>query len=255
MKNEQATPQEATTLALVYAEVKKLTKHFRLDRHSKNATDDPAASEPTDGISETDRQTLREILERVNELTKTADRKEFTPEQDAALKRIENTVEKALRDFHGTEYRELKTAIERFEKAANEAKTAKQDREHHHYHSHALDFRNSKSVGLFVGLGLILLGSLAVNMLQCADNKRFRDNDLRYRYIEMRNGIGPEELMQLRDIFEFNRAPEVIKKLRKTVGDYERHIRQQTENAARARFNAAEAERLKKEAETVKKGK
>ena len=79
-------------------------------------------------------------------------------------------------------------------------------------------------------------------------NRAKGNNDLRYRYIEMRNGIGPEEVMQPRDVFESNRATETIKKLRKTVGDYERHVRQQTENTARARFNASEAERLKKEA-------
>lgn len=83
--------------------------------------------------------------------------------------------------------------------------------------------------------------------------QELRDNDLKYRYIEMQNGATPEDILKIRDLFEYNRRNDSIRIIRNQVEKYERLIIEQAEKDARARLNAAEAERLRNEAETVKR--
>ncbi len=252
----QASPagQDNGTLALILTDVKKLIRHFKLDRHSKNNPDDPAATETPDNHGEQEGKMLREILERIDAMAKTIDRKSFTPEQEAALKRIENTVDKALRNFHNVEYRELKAAIDRIEKAVESLKAEKHDSAVTHLHRHSIDAVSSKN---FIA-NIVVIAIIGVLIYVVGEQHRrldrFRDNDLKYRYIQMRNGATPEDIIEIREVFEFHRAPEVIEALRRRVEEYEQLIRQEAENAAKARLNAAEAERLKNAAEAVKGG-
>jgi phage-related minor tail protein len=71
----------------------------------------------------------------------------------------------------------------------------------------------------------------------------------------MRGEATPEDILKLRELFEFNRAPDNIKLIRRQVERYEHLIQQQAENEARAKFNDEQAKQLKQEAETVKGGK
>ncbi len=85
--------------------------------------------------------------------------------------------------------------------------------------------------------------------------KSFRDNDLKYRYIQMQGAANSTDILQLRNIFEFNRNTDSIRTIRKQVEWYEQLIQQQAENEARAKLNDQQAKQLKQEAETVKGGK
>ncbi|MDR0509994.1 MAG: hypothetical protein LBH06_02740 [Rikenellaceae bacterium] len=75
--------QGESALALILAEVKKLTKHFRIDRKSKSNPDDP------DGVENPDEgdRLLREVLELIKEICKSTDCKGFTPEQKSILEK------------------------------------------------------------------------------------------------------------------------------------------------------------------------
>ncbi len=217
----------------------------------KSKLDTLAAAQ--NGLSDEDRQTLLNTLERVTQLAKTADRKDFTPEQDAALKRIEGVVDKALRDFHNSEYMELKTAIEWLEKAVNEAKTAKQPDKIPHRHT--LNFEGKYGIIGVILAVVALFASLSIIDHQRKTIARLRDNDLKYRHIQMRGAATPADIKQLRNVFDWNRNLDSIRTIRKQVEQYERLIQEGIEKSERARLNSAEAERLKKAAETVRRGK
>jgi hypothetical protein len=46
---------------------------------------------------------------------------------------------------------------------------------------------------------------------------RCRDNDLKYRYIQMQGETTSGDILQFREVFEFNRNPDSIKLIRRQV--------------------------------------
>jgi hypothetical protein len=56
----------------------------------------------------------------------------------------------------------------------------------------------------------------------------------------------------LETIFTYDRNPDSIKIIHRQVVQYERLVREQAEKTEQAKLNASEAERLRKEVETVK---
>jgi hypothetical protein len=119
-------------------------------------------------------------------------------------------------------------------------------------HVHSVDLYSSRAAAVFVSLAVVLFVSVILNFSQCSRSARLRDNDLKYRYIQMRGGTSLEELFHLERIFTFDRNRDSIRTLRRRVERYEQLVKQQAETAARAKYNASEAERLKKEVEEMK---
>lgn len=240
--------QDESALALILAEVKKLTKHFKLDRKSKSNPDDP------DGVENRDEgdKLLREVLELIKEISRSANRKEFTPEQKTSLKSVEDAVNKALRDYRNAEHREIKSELEVIKQALDELKTAKQDSAVHHRHS--IEIASSKVFLSIIVLGLMILVLSFIVGSQRRTLAQLRSNDLMYRYIRMKGEADPKDILMLREVFEFHPNPDSIRSIRHQVVEYEQLVREQAEQAAQAKLNAAEAERLKNEAETVKGG-
>ena len=68
----------------------------------------------------------------------------------------------------------------------------------------------------------------------------------------MRGSAKPEDILMLRDVFDYNRDPDSIRIIRKRVERYEQLKREQAQKAARATLSAEEAEELKREAEAIK---
>ncbi len=122
-------------------------------------------------------------------------------------------------------------------------------------HHHTLDFMSNWVLIVLVATVVAFIISLWIINHQRQTLAQFRDNDLKYRYIEMHGEANSADILQLREVFDFNRKPDSIKLLRQQVEKYERLVQQQAENEARARLNASEAERLQNQAETVKGGK
>jgi hypothetical protein len=240
--------QDEGALALILAEVKKLTKHFKLDRKSKSNPDDPNGAEnPDEG-----ERPLKELAEKIGEM---ADRKEFTAEQTMALKRIEGAVNKALREHHGSEHQEFKSSLERIEQALDALKSEKQNGIVYHEHHHAIDVVSSKNFFVLVTLGFVIFVSLILHIYQLDKIRASRDNDLKYRYVKMHGEATPGDIEELETIFTYDRNPDSIKLIRRQVVQYERLVKEQAEKIEQARLNDGQAKQLRQEVETVKGGK
>jgi hypothetical protein len=88
-----------------------------------------------------------------------------------------------------------------------------------------------------ISMALIILLSFGGNIWQLNRNSQLKDNDLKYRYIKSNNGINPENLYKLEDIFQYNRDKKLIKEILGNVEDYERKIREVAEKIERERIN------------------
>jgi hypothetical protein len=100
-------------------------------------------------------------------------------------------------------------------------------------HYHNIDLRSSKVVITIVCLSVLLLTSLFGNVQQFIVNSKMTDNDLKYRYIKSTNGVSPENLYKLEDIFQFNRDKKKIREIRQNVEDYQRKANEAAEKHVR----------------------
>ena len=200
-------------------------------------------------LNDEDRQALRDTLERVTQL---ADRREFTKEQLDALKMFACGTCDTIFKLQEPHHQELKTQFDRIEQALSESQTVKQPNKI--THRHTLNFEGKYGIIGVIFSVVALFVSLSVIDHQRETIARLRDNDLKYRHIQMRGAATPADIERLRNVFDWNRNPDSIKLIRKQVEQYERLIQEGIEKSERARLNNAEAERLKKAAETVKGG-
>jgi hypothetical protein len=122
-------------------------------------------------------------------------------------------------------------------------------------HHHTIDFMGNRALIALAVAVVAFLVSLWVIDHQRRTLAGFRDNDLKYRYIQMCGAATSKDILQLRNVFEFNRNPDSIKLIRRQVERYERLVKEQAENEARARLSDEQAKQLRQEAETVKGGK
>jgi hypothetical protein len=235
-------------LALILAEVKKLTRHFKLDRKSKSNADDPDVAEnPDEG-----ERLLKELTEKIGEI---AEKKDFSAEQVATLERTVNAVVNAITRRQSERNEELKSSLERIEQALEALKAEKQDSIVHHEHRHAIDVVSSKNFFVLATLGFVVFVSVVLHIHQFDKIQASHDNDLKYRYIKMHGEATSGDIETLETIFTYDRNPDSIKLIRRQVIEYERLVKEQAERIEQARLNAFEAERLRKEVENVKGGK
>jgi hypothetical protein len=255
MKNEQVnqtgpTSQNPNTLALMHADLKKLIRYFKLDRHSKSNSDDTEGV--VDAADEERDKLLREMREDVGWIKQATDRKDFTVEQKISLETIKSTVGKALRDFNDIKYAEIKTSIDGVKQSVDDLKTVKQDSTIHHEHRHIIDMVSSKNFFVLATMGFVIFVSVMLHIYQLDRIRVSRNNDLKYRYVKMRDGATPGEIKLLETVFTYDRNPDSIKLIRRQVIQYERLVKEQAKKIEQAWLNASEAERLRQEVETVK---
>ena len=117
-------------------------------------------------------------------------------------------------------------------------------------HRHTIDLMSNWAL---IALAVAMTGIIIMAWV-IRGQRDYRDNDLKYRYIKMLDGVTPGEIERLETNFTYRRNPDSIRTIRRRVVEYEQLVQQKAEKSERARLNASEAERLKKEAETVKKG-
>jgi len=91
-----------------------------------------------------------------------------------------------------------------------------------HAYSFKLDFKNSRTAITIITMGLGFFFSLAGNVCQCHLNSRLKNNDLKYRYIQMKGKINPEALLKLDTTFTYEPNKDSIIIIRKQVETYER---------------------------------
>jgi hypothetical protein len=236
--------QEEGALALILAEVKKLTKHFKLDRRSKNDADDSGTADSDEG-----EWLLRELSDKIGAI---ADQKEFTAEQVAKLEAMLNAVANAIVKRQAGYNDELKASLERIEQALDALKAEKQGGIVYHEHRHAIDVVSSKNFFVLVTLCFVIFVSVVLHIYELDKIRASRDNDLKYRYVKMHGDATPGDIEALETFFTYDRNLDSIKLIRRQVVQYERLVKEQAERIEQARLNTSEAERLKREVESVK---
>ncbi|HBL34618.1 MAG TPA: hypothetical protein DDZ96_12515 [Porphyromonadaceae bacterium] len=118
--------------------------------------------------------------------------------------------------------------------------------EHHHIFSIA----SSKVFIGVIGLCIVCLFLLFTVFTLRKENATNKDNDLKYRYIQMQGEIIPTGVFNLDSIFENRR--DSVRMIRKQVEQHEKTVIEKAKRLERVRLKEQEAERLKEEAGRVK---
>ena len=95
--------------------------------------------------------------------------------------------------------------------------------------------------------------SLFVIYYQREEISTYKDNDLKYRYVKMQEAITPADIINLENIFENKR--DSVKLIQKQVREYEKALIEEAKRLEQARLKEQEAERLKREADSLKQSK
>lgn len=230
------------TLAVILSELKKLTKHFKLDRRRQGEGENPTNAE--DAAS--DGKMLQQIAATVKELSERGMR------SDEQLNKIINGAGEYLHQKQNSHLATLKPVLEAMAEKLDELPTGPQNTTIRREHHFSVDFRNIKAALTMIAMGFIILVSLGFNIHQANRSNTLRDNDIKYRYIEMRGSVTSKEILMLREVFDYNRNADSIHLIRQRVERYEQLIRKEAETEARAQLNAEQAEQARKEAESVR---
>jgi len=122
-------------------------------------------------------------------------------------------------------------------------------------HLPSIELKSSKVVITLVSLGIALLCSMSYNIYQFSVNSRLSDNDIKFRYIKAFGEITPKDLLELETIFEYKPDKQKQRSIRKMIEEHEHHIEQRACDLEQARLKEAQAEQLRKEAESIKQKK
>ena len=192
--------------------------------------------------------TLDSILEMLSEIKETLKAKNnaLSKEDKSLLQRILEMSNQSQLDI-GIEpdnLVQLKTIISELKDAIDKPTIVK--------NQYTIDISSSKNflrtLGLVVGLVLSIFG----NYHQFKDNESLTDNDLKYRWIKMYNGVDSIGLYKIEHTFIYERNDKVINNIRKVVNDYEQNVIKRAKELERARIKEEEAQKLLMEAEGLK---
>ena len=122
-------------------------------------------------------------------------------------------------------------------------------------HLHSIELKSSKVVIALVSLGVALLCSISYNIYQFSANSRLSDNDIKFRYIKAFGEITSENLLKLETIFEDKPDKQKQRSLRLMVEEHEYQVEERAKELEQARLKEAQAEQLRKEAESIKQKK
>lgn len=112
---------------------------------------------------------------------------------------------------------------------------------------YTIDFKSSKAVIAIILFSLGLFGSLFGNYNQYQENSRLTDNDLKYRFVKMKNGILPNEITRLENFFYYPDSASVVKNIRKSVIDYEHRLQEHARKQEQKKQNEENIKRLDSE--------
>jgi hypothetical protein len=143
-------------------------------------------------------------------------------------------IQKVLNQNSETIREAEKHVLSHLEELQRKIDNSKTDTSIHHYH--VIDIKSSKLMVTFIVLFFLLLGSLIGNIYHIGEVNRMNDNDIKYRYIKSTNGISPENIYKLENIFNYNRDKKMINKIRNEVEEYERKVMETAEKIERERI-------------------
>jgi hypothetical protein len=170
-----------------------------------------------------------ELISLIEDLQNRINQQQFTPEQIKSLGQISAYSVNKVNENLNKVFTEIKAVITPIDEKFNLLKSP-QNMVIQNDHNFRVDFQNSKAAITMISMALIILLSSGGNIWQLNRNIQLKDNDLKYRYVKSTNGINPENLYKLEDIFQYNRDKKLIKEIRGNVEEYERKIRETAEN-------------------------
>lgn len=118
--------------------------------------------------------------------------------------------------------------------------------EHHHIFSIA----SSKVFYGIIGLCIVCLFLILSVFHQRKEIVTYKDNDLKYRYIQMQGEISPAGILILDSIFENRR--DSVRIIRRQVIQHEKAVIEKAKRLEQARLKEQEAEQFKKQVESLK---
>jgi len=186
----------------------------KIDELSKKSIQDNQAN------STSDSEILNSLIE---DLQIKINQQQFTPEQIKNLGHISAYSVNKVSEHLNKVFTEIKAVITPIDEKITLLKFP-QDMVIRNDHNFRVDFQNSKAAITMISMALIILLSFGGNIWQLNSNSQLKDNDLKYRYIKSTNGINPENLYKLEDIFQYNRDKKLIKEIRGNVQEYERKL-------------------------------
>jgi len=234
-------------LILIYNDLQKIIRHFKIDRRAKNTSDDGMETE--NAAANENGQQLREILARIGEI---ADRRKFSAEQIEALQSICSEANKALLHSQAPNHQELKSILEAIGQQIDELKTENRESTVRHQHTYTLDFKNIKVAMTIILMGVIIFFSGALHIHQLDIINAYRDNDLKYRRIKMEGSASEGDIANLENIFTYNRNLDSISLIRRDVVQYEKLVKEGVEKQVQADQNASDARSLQEQAKSLK---
>ena len=175
------------------------------------------------------------------------------------LEKVENKLSKnKTSEINVPDLSDLKNCINQFNeqllpKLRNAENAITKPRVQKVNHCVSVDIKSSWVVVTILCLSLLFCTSLSLIYNLKEANDRLSDNDLKYRYIRMQGEANHDTLLKLENDFTYNRNYDNISGIRNQVEKYERLVKEQAEKIEQARFNEEEAERLKNEAEKLKR--
>ena len=164
-----------------------------------------------------------ELISLIEDLQNRINQQQFTPEQIKSLGQISAYSVNKVNENLNKVFTEIKAVITPIDEKFNLLKSP-QNMVIQNDHNFRVDFQNSKAAITMISMALIILLSFGGNIWQLNSNSQLKDNDLKYRYIKSTNGINPENLYKLEDIFQYNRDKKLIKEIRGNVEEYERKL-------------------------------
>lgn len=116
-------------------------------------------------------------------------------------------------------------------------------------HHHVFSIASGKVFYGIIGLCIMCLFFILTAFYQRKEIATYKDNDLKYRYIQMQGEIIPGNIIDLDSIFENRR--DSVRVIHKQVEQYEKAVIEKAKRLERARLKEQEAERLREEAKRV----
>ncbi|WP_195398052.1 hypothetical protein [Bacteroides uniformis] len=119
-------------------------------------------------------------------------------------------------------------------------------------HHFSLSVESPYTLGsFFVMFVTIVILSVALYFSARIDNEQ-ADNDLKYRYVKMKGGATPEQLMELENLFGPNRDNGLIGQMREDVEAYEEAVQRQAALTEQVRLKEQAARELDTKAKSIK---
>jgi hypothetical protein len=192
-----------------------------------------------DGESALKIDLLNKIIQIIDESKKgiTAEElKAYSTAMVATMRQLQNEANNSFSEF-------LNEKISQIEKIAKQPSIVK-----NHY---TIDFKSSKTFIVVIFLSLSLFCSLFGNYNQYQENSRLVQNDLKYRFIKMNNGILPDEITRLENFFYYPDSAYVVDNIRKSVISFEHRMEEQSRKLEQKKQNEENIKRLDSEIDNL----